>query len=261
MTLRLLLPPSVGAARARARAELLDQSLRADLAEAMEVDVAADYADLAARAGAGTADLVWMPPTVCAQLESQMRALYKCIRQGRSHYRSAIVGRKGELWSLEDLRGRHAAWVDRLSVAGYLLAADLMRRSGIDPDRDLGGQRFLGSYPEALTEVLEGRADFAAITVRDESPATLRSALATHGGRRAADELATLRVTRACPNDAMAITQGLAPAQAEKLDRRVFQRDDTRSRAALCLALDADGFERARPGEYGALRDMLLEAR
>ena len=63
MTLRFLLPPSVGPARALARAELLDQSLRADLAEPIEVEVARNYADLAERAERGDAHLVWMPPS------------------------------------------------------------------------------------------------------------------------------------------------------------------------------------------------------
>lgn len=257
MTLRLLLPPSVGAARARARAELLDQSLRADLAEPVEVDVAEDYSDLAARASGRDAHLVWMPPTICARLEQRVRALYKCIRFGRATYRSAIIGRNGELLAPAQLRGKRAAWVDRMSVGGYLLAVEALRRAGLDPDLDLGDQRFLGSYPEALAAVLEGRADFAALTVREDSTSAVREALATYGGRSAADRLSALRVTRESPNDAIALTQALDEARARKLAARVFERDDARSRAALCLALDAEGFVRAEAGEYASLRHLL----
>lgn len=258
MVLRFLLPPSVGPARALARAELLDQSLRADLAEPIEVEVARDYADLVERAERGDAHLVWMPPTVCARLESSVRALYKCQRLGGAAYRSALVARTGEVSTPSALRGKRVAWVDRLSVGGYLLARAELRSSGLDPDRDLGAQSFVGSYPQALAEVLEGRADAAALTVRDRARESLRDALASYGGRRAADALTAVCVSGESPNDAIALTHALDPRRARKLEERVFERDGARARAALCLALDAEGFVRASPGEYRALRALLI---
>ncbi len=256
MSLRLLLPPSVGRARARARAELLDQSLRADLAEPIAVEVAADYGELAARAERDV-HLVWMPPTICARLEPRVRALYKCQRFGRTTYRSVIVARQGELSALAELRGKRVAWVDRLSVGGYLLALAELRRAGLEPDTELASQSFVGSYPEALAAVLSGAADAAALTVRDDSKAALREALASYGGRRAAEALVGVRVTNDSPNDALAITSVLDARRAEKLERRVFAREGGRAHAALCLALDAEGFVAARPGEYGALRTLI----
>lgn len=256
MTLRLLLPPSVGEARARARAELLDQSLRADLAEPVKVEVARDYGELADRAD-GDADLVWMPPTICARLEPRVRALYKCQRYGRTTYRSAIVVRAGGPIAIGELRGKRIAWVDRLSVGGYLLALAELKRAGIEVERDLAGQGFFGSYPDAINEVLEGRADATAVTVREDSEASVRDAIASYGGRRAADQLVAIKVTGESPNDALVITRALDDKRAEKLEKRVFEREGARARAALCLALDTEGFVRARAGEYGALRHLL----
>jgi phosphonate transport system substrate-binding protein len=256
VTLRLLLPPSVGEARARARAELLDQSLRADLAEPVKVEVARDYTELADRA-MGDADLVWMPPTICARLEPKVRTLYKCQRYGRTTYRSALVVSAGSATSIESLKGKRIAWVDRLSVGGYLLALAELKRAGIDPERDLAGQSFLGSYPDAMNEVLEGRAYATAVTVREDSATAVRDALASYGGRRAAELLVAIKVTGESPNDALVITRGLDEKRAEKLEKRVFEREGARARAALCLALDTEGFVRAREGEYGALRHLL----
>lgn len=255
MTLRLLLPPSVGSARARARAELLDQSLRADLAETVSIEVADGYADLGDRAERGDADLVWMPPTVCARLEPSLRAVYKCVRQGKTAYCSAIVARKGRFRALEELAGRRAAWVDRLSVGGYLLALSDLRARGIA--EQLGEQRFHGAYPTALDAVLDGQADFAAVTVRDDSTPALRDALAAFGGKAAAEELSALHVTRDTPNDAVGLTRALDARRADRIARRVFEQKDARARAALCLALDAEGFVRAAPGEYAELRRLI----
>lgn len=257
MTLRLLLPPSVGAARARARAELLDLSLRADLAEPVEVDVANDYSDLASRAEGDDAHLVWLPPTLCARLERRLRGLYKCLRQGRGTYRSALIARRGELVTPADARGRRVAWVDRLSVGGHLLAASELRRAGVDPINDLAGQSFVGSYPEVVRALLDGTADLGAIMVRDDSADAVRESLAAYGGKSATDRLSSLRVTASSPNDAIGITRALGARRAERLATRVLEREGARARAALCLALDAEGFVRATADEYAALRSLL----
>lgn len=256
VTLRLLLPPSVGSARAHARAELLEQSLKADLAEEVVIDVANGYADLAERVEAGEADMVWMPPTICARLEPRLRSIHKCVRHGHTTYRSCIVVRTGEVSSLSGLEGLRAAWVDRLSVGGYLLAHDDLERQGLTA-AVLGEQSFEGTYPDALDAVLEGRADFGALTVRDDTPAATRDGLATHGGKAAADGLTGIHVTRTSPNDAIGISQALDARRAERIARRVFDKQGARARAALCLALDAEGFVRATPGEYAALRSLL----
>ncbi len=257
-TLRLLLPPSVGADRARARAELLDQSLRADLAEKIAITVADGYSDLARRVERGETDLVWMPPTVCARLEPRLRRIYKCVRYGGTSYRSAIVTRRGEVTTLSALVGKRAAWVDRLSVGGYLLAIGELRRAGFG-EADLGPERFLGSYPDALGAVLDGEADFTALSVRDETSDALRDALAAYGGKAAADRLVSLRTTRSSPNDAVGLTRALDERRAARIASRVFEGEGARARAALCLALEAEGFVRAEPSEYESLRRMLPE--
>lgn len=244
----------MGRARAIARAELLDQSLRADLAETVTVEVAADYAELIARSDGGDAHLVWMPPTLCARLELRVRALYKCERFGRTSYRSALVVRRGEARSIDQLAGKRFAWVDRLSVGGYLLAASELRRRGVDPDER---SRFVGAYPDALHAVMAGDVDVCALTVRDATPEGLRDGLATYGGRRALDTLEIVGVTVESPNDALALTHALDERRTAKIERRLFGGEGTRGRAALCLALEAEGFVRAEPGEYRWLRSLL----
>ncbi|MBX3273486.1 MAG: PhnD/SsuA/transferrin family substrate-binding protein [Sandaracinaceae bacterium] len=256
--LRLLLPPSVGAARARARAELLDQSLRADLGETLTIEVADGYAELAERAERGEADVVWMPPTVCARLEPSLASAFKCVRQGSTSYRSAIVAKRGTHATLDELRDARPAWVDRLSVGGHLLArAALAARGLADTLRE---PRFFGSYPAALEAVLDHEADFAAVAVRDDSAAALREALAAYVGKVAVDALACLFVTGDTPNDAVGVTRAVEPRAADRLARRVFENERARARAAFCLALDAEGFVRAVPGEYAELRRLLTHA-
>ena len=149
------------------------------------------------------------------------------------------------------------AAIDALAARHSLSASGLARRAGLDPDRELASQTYVGSSPEALAAVLSGSADAAALTVRDDSVASLREALASYGGRRAAEELRAVRITGESPNDALAITSVLDIRRAEKLEQRVFGRESARARAALCLALDAESFVLATPGEYAPLRELL----
>lgn len=253
MTLRLLLPPSVGVARARARAELLDQSLYAEAGEEVEVSVARDYAELTERGR--EVELVWAPPTICAELEPQAHALYKCVRFGNTTYRAAILTPRGHAKTLSDLEGKRFAFVDPLSLGGHVLAAALLREAGVT----LGATSFVGSYPEVLRALLAGEVDAGALMVRDASAGALRDALAMHGGRRANDALEALDYTRDAPNDAIVLGSVLEPRRARRLAELVLERSG-RAHAAFCLALEADGFERAKEGEYASLRPLLALA-
>lgn len=258
MPLRLLLPPSVGPSRAAARAELLDHSLAADLSESATIAVARDYADLERRTAAGDVDLAWLPPSLCARLEPSLRERFKCVRHGRGTYRSALFTRTVDEPALRDVgfAGARCAWVDPLSLGGYRLAKAALSTHGFSPDA-LGAQRFVGSYPEAIRLVLHGEADLAAIMVRDDSPHALEDSLARYGGKRASEELSLVLLSAPSPNDAIAITRALDGRRAERLASRVFEREGARARAAFCLALDAEGFERASPEEYRPLAALI----
>src|SRR4051812_27887904 len=113
--LRVLLPPSLGATRTEARAELLQQSLERRLGQPVEVSVGATYAAVEERVRAGTASLVWLPPLVCARLLPSLRSIFKLVRRGRDTYCAALVARPRDV-TLDKLAGTRAAWVDRLSV-------------------------------------------------------------------------------------------------------------------------------------------------
>jgi phosphonate transport system substrate-binding protein len=262
VTLRFLVPPSVGAARAQARGELLETSLSRELGEAVTVSVADDYASLERAARAGDAELVWAPATLAAVLEPSARALFKSVRGGRSTYRSALVARTDAHVSLQNLAGKRAAWVDRLSFGGYLLVANHLRERGIDLDDVLASQSFVGTHPEALAAVLEGRADIAAVSVAGASEEDVAHALALHAGRGGANNLRALAVTRAIPTDALALTSELTSARAEALIERLFPRGGGRGHAAsLALAMEVEGFERALPNEYNAIRELMAPRR
>jgi phosphonate transport system substrate-binding protein len=259
--LKLLFPPSLGKPKASARAELLEPALCQELGVQVSVEVAPTYGELERRAVAGEVHIVWAPAAVCARLEPTARAIYKVVRQGRSTYRSGLIGRAADnlTLSVAKLKGLRAAWVDRLSLGGYLLVADHLRTHGIEPDLVFSSQVFLGSHPAALGAVIHGQADVAAITVSGDDPVSGRMALAMHGGP-ASRGLTVIALSEAAPTDALLLTNRLSLAEAERISEKLFPAGFARARSYLFAVMEADGFERARTNEYKPLLRMLRSA-
>lgn len=251
--LRLLLPPSVGVARARARGELLESSLAIEMGEPVKVDVATDYGAITSAVRDASAEFVWAPAAVVAEVEDRARAIFKTVREGRSSYHSALVAPREAHLTLERLLGKRAAWVDALSIGGYLLAKQHLEGRGVALASTFASQVFVGTHPAALEAVLDGRADVAAISVPSNDPEHVAQALSLHAGRAGALRLEAIAITRAAPNDALLLTRALDANKADALIARVFPTTGRGKSAALCLAMEAEGFERAQPGEYGKL--------
>ena len=89
---RFALPPSLGSAQVRERAEKLGAFLQSALGKPVEITVAASYEVMAKELLSGKLDAAWAPPFVCARTEAMgVRVLVRGVRLGMSSYRSALV--------------------------------------------------------------------------------------------------------------------------------------------------------------------------
>ncbi len=218
--------------------------------------MAEDYAAIVRAVRSASAELVWAPSAACAEIESEARAIWKTVREGRSEYRSALVARTEARLALERLAGKRAAWVDALSIGGYLLVRQHLRERGIEPATTFAQEDFLGTHPAALEAVLDERADVAAVSVPGPDTEHVMQALGLHAGRAGATRLVALAVTAPAPNDALVLTSALDAERTARLTARVFPRTGRGKLASLCLAMECEGFEPARPGEYARLRTL-----
>jgi phosphonate transport system substrate-binding protein len=258
--LRLALPPSLGSAVARERAERLQEFLCRSLGKDVEVPVAASYESLTKDLLAGRVDAAWAPPFVCARVEAMgVRVLVRGIRNGSASYRAALLCRAGAAITLEKLGGLRAAWVDRDSVAGYLLPTAFLRAKGIDPHKTLFSQSFAGSYRAALEQVLEGGADLTSVFC----PMGEGEALATSGVAKVAPELSgkftAVALTDESPNDGVAVAMAAHAGLVSALERCLLGlRESTEGTALLTEIFNADGFEPAPRMGYRALYRVAL---
>jgi phosphonate transport system substrate-binding protein len=258
--LSFLFPPSLGRARASARAEFLQSSFASAFDEAIRVDVAHDYRELEERALSGEADVVWAPSGVCARIEGSARAVFKAVRGMSATYRAALVARYGAGVTLANLGGRGAAWVDPLSVGGYLLVRSHLAALGIDPDRTFASQRFVGSHPAVVAAIVRGDADVGAVTVPRRDEASVREAIQLYVGD-VASRIEVVTISDEAPTDAIVITRHMPAVDARRMEALLAPSGiDARPPPWLLDVMQAETLVRARPGEYQGVMRLVRSA-
>ncbi|MBZ4330494.1 phosphate/phosphite/phosphonate ABC transporter substrate-binding protein [Corallococcus sp. AS-1-12] len=258
---RFGLPPSLGSETARERAERLASFLQRALGKLVEVNVATSYETLAKDLLSGRADAAWAPPFVCARMEAMgVRVLARGVRRGMSSYRSALVGRAGSGLTLEKLKGATAAWVDRDSVAGYLLPSAFLKTQGLEPSRAFVSQQFTGSYQGALEAVLEGRADVTSVFCPPASTGlTFTTGVEDVLGPGMGAKFELLAYTDEAPNDGVPVAMGLPAPLVTALEAALLGLPSTPDGQALLRDIfNADRFEVAPRMGYRALYRVAL---
>lgn len=243
---KLGLPPSLGRepswALARELAALLDSA-----GFAMVVPCKT-YEDLEQKLSEGELDVAWCPPIVCARIEAAGGVvLLRGVRNDERTYRSAIVIRAQDTFDLDTIgKGAfrpRAAWVDRSSVGGYLLARAHLRRLGIKLEQAFLQQQMLGSYAACLDALLAYETDLAALFVG-------RHGIETGWGPRAR-RIKALAYTESVPNDGVVLSPALPPDRAALLREKLAKVLAAHPvRAQLTAMLQVDDFDRPPPGTY-----------
>lgn len=246
LAFKLGLPPSLGREPsweiARELAPLLDH------AGFSMVIPFKSYEDLEHALFFGGIDVAWGPPIVCARIEAAGGAiLYRGVRGEERTYRSALVVRAQDTFDLEALdRGAfrpRAAWVDKSSVGGYLLARAHLRKLGVAVERAFLQQSMLGSYAACLDALLSFETDLSALFVG-------RDGLEAVWGNKA-KRLKALAFTEEVPNDGVVLSPVLAEERAAQLRERIEKVLATPAlREQVTSMLHVDDFDVPPPGTY-----------
>jgi phosphonate transport system substrate-binding protein len=175
------------------------------------------------------------------------------IRRGSASYRAAIVARADAGISLYGLAGRTAAWVDKESAGGYLLALSLLRAKGLDPSRLFFSQAFAGSYRAALEQVLARRADVTSLFggTADDGALVLGAEEVLPGSGK---ELSVLAWSDEIPNDGVLVAPEADPEAAFALEQSLLTMElEDDGPQLLQDVFSVDRFESAPPLGYRAL--------
>jgi phosphonate transport system substrate-binding protein len=246
-----------GAPDAERHLSLLCSELERALSCAVVPKVLPSYAALPEEMAFG-AHIAWAPPLVAIELErgGLAKIALCCSRAGQKTYHCALFTRHASpIEKLADLAGRHVAWVDPHSSAGYLVPRLKLSSAGFNPMALFARESFLGSHERVACAVLAGEADAGATylsldqrTKRPISAGWLEAGAAINGAL-------ILATAGPIPADAIVLSTRLPADQRAALTEQL---------AALPGALPesvgglfrAEGFEKPEPAHFDELRSL-----
>lgn len=171
----------------------------------------------------------------------------------------AIIARAGSgINKLDDIRGKRMAFGPMMAPTGYLAEYDLMLRSGIDPEHDLGFYSIpSGSYKheKAIYGVLYGKYDVAAAPVLDLE-------VMIREGKLTPDDFVVLAQSPVVPYCTFEAAKGTDPALVNKVRKALLELkpDDgveiDGERLKVLKSAGIDGYELLLDSDYNPIRDM-----
>ena len=165
---------------------------------------------------------------------------------GRPWYTSVIVANTSKnIESLQDLKGKHFAFVSPSSTSGFLIPLNGLQTVDINPTRDFSKIRYSGSHDKATQDLADGVVD----AIADDKASFLRS---QKSGKLAAAKYKVIWESKPIPAPPIVInTKKFSPEVIEQLQQALIDApvgvvdvSGTES-AGYTLAKDAD-FEEIR---------------
>jgi phosphonate transport system substrate-binding protein len=169
--------PSQNADTLEAKAKPLEKLLGDQLGIPIKVSVSTDYNTIIEAMASKKVDVGFLPPTayVLAKEKGAAEVILQAQRFGVNpadgtptdelvdFYRSMfVVKADSNIKDLKDLKGKKVAWQNVTSSAGYVWPAVELKKTGIDPAKDVTGVTLKG-HDQAVLAVLNGDVDAAAV--------------------------------------------------------------------------------------------------
>jgi phosphate/phosphite/phosphonate ABC transporter binding protein len=223
----------------------------------VRLQTASDYNSILNLLIKGNIDIAWMASntSVEARNNPEIELLVKPIRFNTDSYRGIIIARQDSgINSLDELKGKKFAWVEKESASGYIFPKALLLEAGLDPERDFSEATFLGKHDAVVLNVLLGKFDAGACY--DDARTTLRD-------KSKIDELRILATTQDIANEPIICRKSLPADLIEKIKKAFLDlnKKTPESKYVLENLTDVEGFVPADYNDYDYIEQVqnLLE--
>jgi phosphate/phosphite/phosphonate ABC transporter binding protein len=172
---------------------------------------AKDYKGILESLSRGTIDVAWLSAITYTRYRKQYR-LKPLVKTGKGDvrfYHGIIIARRDSLirdWP--DLKGKRLAFVDPESSSGYVFPLALLKKSGIDPQKDCTQVVFLKKHDEVVKQVMNRNVDVGAC---------LEEAPVMYGQGRLPDDLIILGKTEPIPSDPLVCREDMPQVLQDKI--------------------------------------------
>jgi phosphonate transport system substrate-binding protein len=252
-----------GAEQAAKAKTLIEPYLSKQLNATVTVQVFPSYEELSEALSGSKVDLAWITPLAFVQASDKnadVTALSKAMRSGGGglYYRSAFIVKKGAPYTaLAQLKGKKVAWVGKSSASGYLVAREMVKKLGENPDKFFAEEVMAGDHPGVCKAVKDGKADVGATFAQD--PGEGKTAQADGCGAQAGDYTVVASVGPV-PNEVIAVRPDFT-FDRKRVNRvvqtfgRMSMSDD--GKKLLKDAFQVDGWGIAVDGDFDPIIDLL----
>jgi len=216
--------------------------------------VATDYDALANCLIDGIVDIGWFSPLayVNARNKAPVIPIATPIVNGAPNYLGYIITTvKSGITNLSEVKGEQIAFVDPKSASGYAYPRLLLKKAGINPEKDLEEQLFLGTHSNVVEAVLSGSIKVGA---------TYSEAIDDAKNRGLdVDKLVYLAQTDPIPKDCIAARPNLDENIVNKF-KKAFTEFEDRSIGFKQDSSKINGFVAAADDNYDIIREVVRDA-
>lgn len=215
-----------------------------------KIMIVSDYDSLGRSLLNGTIDVGWFSPFayVAAKSKGEIVPMVTTVVNNNSSYHGYIITRKDrDFKSIDHLKGKRFAFVDKQSASGYVYPKAMLLEQGKQPETFFSETIFLGSHDRVIDAVLDGTVD---------AGATYSEAVESARGRGLnVQSLEILAQTEAIPKDAIAARPGFDGLLLDNIIKAFIQTTDTQAECRnLMKKIGLNGFISANDQVYDIIR-------
>ena len=246
----------------RAGSKAIAQLIQNESGIPVSVYLAKSYSNLAQAVQDGKVDFVFLSALSFVRLEKKanLQILLKHVWQEPFYYSTLLALKSSKIKSLQDLKGKRVAFVDKKSTSGYLYPKVMLKKNKVE-DSFFSEIRFSSSHSESVNLLNQNAVD--AIFVFADDPKASTSAWKQYTANAKSNDISVLWVSDPIPNDPFCVRSEFYEKFPKTVHTVMYSLIDAKERLegkkGIIDILSSRGFVPATSRQYDPIREMVKE--